>query len=99
MLLLSRLTKRTLRFVLCSYQTRITRWEELMLFSYCPIDIKLQRLICSTTPGNAYGIRYVLLKHNLHFISDEIFTLSIFSNSAIPDPTPFTSTLALDLRT
>lgn len=37
-------------------------------------------------------------KNQLHFISDEIYAKSIFSNTAIPTPTPFVSTLALDLR-
>jgi aspartate/methionine/tyrosine aminotransferase len=36
-------------------------------------------------------------KNDLHFISDEIYAFSVFPNSAIPTPTPFTSILALDL--
>lgn len=37
-------------------------------------------------------------KNQLHFISDEIYAKSTFSNFTIPTPTPFFSTLALDHR-
>ncbi|KAL2852938.1 PLP-dependent transferase [Aspergillus pseudoustus] len=36
-------------------------------------------------------------RHSLHFISDEIYALSVFSNPAIQTPIPFISTLALGL--
>ncbi|KAJ5404585.1 hypothetical protein N7509_004456 [Penicillium cosmopolitanum] len=35
--------------------------------------------------------------NNLHFISDEIYAFSVFSNPAIPAATSFTSVLSLDL--
>lgn len=35
-------------------------------------------------------------RNKLHFISDEIYAKSLFANPAIPSPTPFISTLALD---
>jgi len=34
----------------------------------------------------------------LHFISDEIYAKSVFLNPALPSPTPFVSTLALDIK-
>ncbi|CAG9950552.1 unnamed protein product [Clonostachys rosea f. rosea IK726] len=37
-------------------------------------------------------------QHGLHFISDEIYGKSTFQNPAIPDATPFVSTLSLDLQ-
>ncbi|KAH7087446.1 pyridoxal phosphate-dependent transferase [Paraphoma chrysanthemicola] len=37
-------------------------------------------------------------KHNIHLISDEIYALSVFPNSAYPDATPFTSVLSIDLN-
>lgn len=37
-------------------------------------------------------------RNRLHFISDEIYAKSVFSNPAIPIPMPFISTLSLDLR-
>lgn len=37
-------------------------------------------------------------QNQLHFISDEIYALSILSNPAIPNSTPFVSILSLDLQ-
>ncbi|KNG89221.1 hypothetical protein ANOM_002139 [Aspergillus nomiae NRRL 13137] len=37
-------------------------------------------------------------RNQLHFISDEIYAKSVFPNTAMPSPTPFVSTLSLDLR-
>ncbi|PYI13134.1 PLP-dependent transferase [Aspergillus violaceofuscus CBS 115571] len=36
-------------------------------------------------------------KHNLHFISDEIYAQSVFDNAALPNAVLFVSTLALDI--
>lgn len=36
-------------------------------------------------------------KHNLHFISDEIYAQSVFNNAALPNAVPFVSTLTLDI--
>lgn len=36
-------------------------------------------------------------ENDLHFISDEIYALSVFSNPAVPTPTEFTSVLSLYL--
>lgn len=35
-------------------------------------------------------------RHNLHFISDEIYALSVFENPDFPDAAPFMSTLSID---
>lgn len=37
-------------------------------------------------------------KHNLHLISDEIYALSLFPSSDVPNPEPFVSTLSYDLE-
>ncbi|KAH3992154.1 hypothetical protein HBH98_219580 [Parastagonospora nodorum] len=37
-------------------------------------------------------------KHALHIISDEIYALSVFSNTKFPDAVPFTSLLSLDTK-
>jgi aspartate/methionine/tyrosine aminotransferase len=36
-------------------------------------------------------------KHDIQYISDEVYALSIFPNPELPTPTPFTSVLSLDL--
>jgi aspartate/methionine/tyrosine aminotransferase len=37
-------------------------------------------------------------KHSIHFISDEVYALSIFLNPELPEPTPFRSILSFDLE-
>jgi 1-aminocyclopropane-1-carboxylate synthase len=68
--------------------------------------VKIQAIILCN-PQNPYGRCYspsviqayaaFAEKHNIHLISDEIYALSTFASSDIPNPEPFTSVLATDL--
>ena len=68
----------------------------------CPI-----RGLLLTNPNNPLGQCYpqsvlegclkFCQKRNIHFISDEIYALTSFACDEITDPSPFVSTLSLDL--
>ncbi|KAI0886469.1 1-aminocyclopropane-1-carboxylate synthase [Annulohypoxylon maeteangense] len=65
------------------------------------------RALMITNPHNPLAICYpkdvladclrFCAKHNLHFISDEVYALTTFHTPDLPSPTPFTSVLSLDL--
>ncbi|KAL1856868.1 putative secondary metabolism biosynthetic enzyme [Diaporthe australafricana] len=65
------------------------------------------RALMITNPHNPLAICYpkaVLIdclrfcaRHDLHFISDEVYALTSFTSPDLPSPTPFTSVLSLDL--
>ncbi|RMZ66210.1 aminotransferase -like [Pyrenophora seminiperda CCB06] len=71
--------------------------------STCPI-----KALIITNPHNPLGLCYpkALLesclkfctKHDIHFISDEVYALSIFPSPDLPRPQPFVSALALNLK-
>jgi aspartate/methionine/tyrosine aminotransferase len=75
--------------------------------AYLSSDIPIKALIL-TNPHNPLAVCYpqkTLIeclkfceKHRLHFISDEIYALSVFRNSQIKNPIPFTSILSIDLE-
>ncbi len=37
-------------------------------------------------------------KHNLHYLSDEIYATSVFKNDSYPDATPFKSVLSIAIE-
>jgi len=77
--------------------------EEALKSAKCPV-----KALMITNPHNPLALCYpkailedclrFCQKHNIHFISDEVYALSIFSNPELPEPTPFTSVLSLDLK-
>ena len=60
-----------------------------------------------TNPHNPFGQCYpktviheyikFCQKHNIHYISDEVYSFSGFSSQMFKDPVPFTSALAVDM--
>ncbi|KAH7274796.1 hypothetical protein B0J15DRAFT_457011 [Fusarium solani] len=54
--------------------------------------------ITKQPPENLEEFASFCSKHKLHFISDEIYAKSVFDNPAMTNPTPFVSTLALDMH-
>lgn len=66
------------------------------------------RAVIITNPHNPLGQRYprsvlescldFCKKHDLHFISDEVYALTSFESLDVPDPVPFVSALALDVK-
>jgi aspartate/methionine/tyrosine aminotransferase len=75
--------------------------------AYTASSVPIKALII-TNPNNPLAVCYskdLLVKclkfcekYQLHFISDEIYALSVFKNPEIVEPTPFTSILSLDLE-
>ncbi|KAH8898013.1 PLP-dependent transferase, partial [Thozetella sp. PMI_491] len=61
--------------------------------------IKIRALLISKLPPETL-IEFATIcgQRGLHFISDEIYAKSVFSNPTIPDAAKFTSALTLDLR-
>lgn len=76
--------------------------EEAYRSATCPI-----RALMITNPHNPFAVCYpkdileeclrFCKKHDIHFISDEVYALSIFSSPDLPDARPFISVLSLDL--
>jgi aspartate/methionine/tyrosine aminotransferase len=70
--------------------------------SVCPV-----RALVLTNPHNPLGQMYpkevlqacvkFCQKHNIHYISDEVYALSILANPSEEHATPFVSALSLDL--
>ncbi|KAF1950196.1 1-aminocyclopropane-1-carboxylate synthase 7 [Byssothecium circinans] len=68
----------------------------------CPI-----KALMVTNPHNPLGVPYpkeileaclkFCKKHSIHFISDEVYALSVFDCPDLPMPKPFVSVLSLDL--
>lgn len=52
--------------------------------------------VCYPRPLLESCIRFCA-KHNIHFISDEVYAMTSFKHSDLSDPVPFTSTLSLDI--
>ncbi|KAF2179236.1 PLP-dependent transferase [Zopfia rhizophila CBS 207.26] len=81
----------------------IAALEEAYTSATCPI-----KALMITNPHNPLAVCYpkeilekCLLfckKYNIHFISDEVYALSVFENPEMPDPLPFVSVLSLDLE-
>ena len=75
--------------------------------AYETSDIAIKALVL-TNPHNPLAICYsketlvACLKfceqHKLHFISDELYAMSVFPNTKMKDPLPFTSILSVDLE-
>ena len=65
------------------------------------------RAVMITNPYNPLGKCYSLetikaiasfcAKHDLHYLSDEIYAMTVFENAQYPQATPFTSILATDI--
>ncbi|KAF2446658.1 PLP-dependent transferase [Karstenula rhodostoma CBS 690.94] len=76
--------------------------EEALKTSTCSV-----KALMITNPHNPLALCYpktvlenclrFCQKHKIHFISDEVYALSIFPNPEMPTPIPFTSVLSLDL--
>lgn len=85
-----------------SSEELIPALEEAYKSSECTI-----RALMITNPHNPLAVCYpktVLIdclrfcaEHDLHFISDEVYALTSFASPDLPNPTPFTSVLSLDL--
>jgi aspartate/methionine/tyrosine aminotransferase len=70
--------------------------------STCPI-----KALMITNPHNPLAVCYsksvleeclrFCNRHDIHFISDELYALSIFQSPDLPEPQPFVSALSLDL--
>lgn len=75
--------------------------------AYESADCQIKALML-TNPHNPLAVCYpraimqqclrFCKKHNIHFISDEVYALSIFHSPDLIDPEPFTSVLSLDLE-
>ena len=71
--------------------------------STCPI-----KALIITNPHNPLGICYpkavlesclrFCSKNDIHFISDEVYALSVFSSPDLPNPKPFVSVLSINLE-
>ena len=66
------------------------------------------RALLLTNPHNPLGLRYsrALLEkclkfcqeHDIHFISDEVYAMTSFETTDLPNPEPFVSALSLDVE-
>ncbi|PVI02650.1 1-aminocyclopropane-1-carboxylate synthase 7 [Periconia macrospinosa] len=76
--------------------------ETALLEATCPV-----KALMVTNPHNPFGVAYpqdvleaclrFCKKYQLHFISDEVYALSVFECPDLPNPLPFVSTLSLNL--
>ncbi|KAF2795571.1 1-aminocyclopropane-1-carboxylate synthase [Melanomma pulvis-pyrius CBS 109.77] len=80
----------------------ISALEKTRAEAECPI-----KALMVTNPHNPLGVSYpseilemclqFCKKYSIHFISDEVYALSVFESSDLPMPKPFVSALSLDL--
>jgi aspartate/methionine/tyrosine aminotransferase len=76
--------------------------EAAIMDATCPV-----KALVFTNPHNPLGQRYpksvlescILFckKHDIHFVSDEVYALTSFTSADCPEPTPFTSALSIDI--